>query len=438
MSDDVHAALYERALKLAPAGVNSPVRAWKSVGGTPRYIKRAAGAYMYGEGGERWVDYCMAWGPNILGHAPPAVVDAVAEAAADGLAFGAVTRGEIELAERILVGYPFFDRARLVCTGTEAVLTALRLARAKTGRTRILKFAGCYHGHGDSMLVKAGSGLVTFGIGDSAGVSAATAAETIVAPLDDESAIDAAFAQFGDDIAAAIIEPVPANNGLLVQRPEWHRHLRAACTKHGALLIHDEVITGFRFGYGGAGRLLRDDHGAPAIGVEPDLVTLGKIVGGGMPVAAVIGPAAILDQLAPAGPVYQAGTMAGNPVAVAAGNATLAALGDGTVYAHLAALGAVFDEAVAALVVALPGAPAWVRVGPVVWPWLGEGEPPRTDAAIPSSVRGPFGRAHARLLAEGIHLPPSAFEVGFFSAAHTVAQVRELAAAFAGAIAGGA
>ena len=416
----VHDDLYQRALKVAPAGVNSPVRAWKSVGGTPRYIQRAEGAYMYGEGGERWVDYCLAWGPNLLGHAPPAVVAAVAKAAADGLAFGAVTRGEIELGERLLAGYPFFDRTRLVCTGTEAVLTALRLARGKTGRSKVLKFSGCYHGHGDGMLVKAGSGLVTFGLGDSAGVSAATAAETIVAPLDDEAAIDAAFAQFGDDLAAAIIEPVPANNGLLIQRPEWHRHLRAACTRNGTLLIHDEVITGFRFGYGGAGRMLGE-----AIGVQPDLVTLGKIIGGGMPVAAVVGPGAILDLLAPAGPVYQAGTMAGNPVAVAAGNATLAALEDGSVYAHLATLGRAFDEA----------ARDWVRVGPIVWPWLGAGAPPRTDAAIPSSVRAPFGAVHARLLEGGIHLPPSAFEVAFFSAAHTVEQVRELGRAFAAALA---
>ena len=415
----VHHDLYQRALVVAPAGVNSPVRAWKSVGSAPRYIQRAAGAYLYGEGGERWVDYCMAWGPNILGHAPPPVVEAVQRAAADGLAFGAVTRGEIDLAERILVGYPNFQRARLVCTGTEAVLTALRLARAKTGRSKILKFAGCYHGHVDSLLVKAGSGLVTFGIGDSAGISEATAAETIVAPLDDEGAIEEAFRRYGDQIAAAIIEPVPANNGLLPQRPEWHTRLRELCTQHGALLIHDEVITGFRFHYGGAG---------PRLGVTPDLVTLGKIIGGGMPVAAVIGPAAILDQLAPAGPVYQAGTMAGNPVAVAAGIATLDALRDGAVYTHLAALGRSFDESVADTGL------AWVRVGPVIWPWLGQGEAPRDDGLIPASVRPRFARVHHRLLDQhGIHLPPSAFEVGFFSAAHTEDQVRELALAFAAA-----
>jgi len=420
----IHDDLYQRGLRVAPAGVNSPVRAWKSVGHTPRYIRRAAGAYLYGEGGEEWVDYCLAWGPNLLGHAHPAVVEAVQRAAADGLAFGTVTRGEIELAERILRGYPAFERVRLVCTGTEAVLTALRLARGRTGRSKILKFAGCYHGHVDSLLVKAGSGLVTFGVGDSAGISDAVAAETIVAPLDDEAAIDAAFAQFGDQIAAAIIEPVPANNGLLPQRPEWHRHLRNACTRHGALLIHDEVITGFRFGYGGAGRLLHD-AGQPAIGVQPDLVTLGKVIGGGMPVAAVVGPTATLDLLAPAGAVYQAGTMAGNPVAVAAGNATLAALEDGAVYAHLDTLGRAFDEV----------ARSWVRVGPIAWPWLGDGAPPRTDAAIPSSVRPVFGAVHKALLEQGIHLPPSAFEVGFFSAAHTVEQVQDLATRFAAAVA---
>lgn len=404
----VHDVLYARARAVAPAGVNSPVRAWKSIGDTPRYMSRAEGAYLYGEDGEAWVDWCMAWGPNILGHAHPEVVEAVVTAARDGLAFGTVTRGEIEIAERILAGYPEFERVRLVCTGTEAVLTALRLARAHTGRAKILKFAGCYHGHVDSLLVKAGSGLVTFGIGDSAGIPPGTAADTLVAPLDDEAAITEAFALYGDDIAAVIVEPVPANNGLLPQRPDWHEHLRDTCIKHGALLIHDEVITGFRFGYGGAGRF------RPEIGVTPDLVTLGKIVGGGLPVAAVVGPAAILDQLSPAGPVYQAGTMAGNPVAVAAGNATLAVLARGDVYTHLDALGAIVDQD-----------PNWQRVGPIFWHW-NLGNPPRTDAAIPGSIREPFARMHGRLLDAGHHLPPSAFEVAFLCAAHTPAQVRDL------------
>jgi len=426
----IHDELYNRACKVLPAGVNSPVRAFKSVGGTPRYITRGEGATIYGEGGERWTDFCLAWGPLILGHAHPAVVEAVTRAARDGLCFGTVTRAEIGLAERILEGYPFFERARLVCSGTEAVLTALRLARGATGRPMIVKFAGCYHGHVDAMMVRAGSGLVSFGTGDSAGV--VDGENTLVLPLDREDAIDEAFAAHGDRIAAVIVEPVPANNGLLPQRLAWHHHLRAACTRAGALLIHDEVINGFRFGYHGYGTL---------IDVRPDLVTLGKIIGGGMPLAAIIGTAGLLDQLAPAGPVYQAGTMAGNPVAVAAGTATLDVLRTGEVYAHLDRLGRHLDS----LGPIRPGGVAggsppppeaatttpglsWQRVGPIVWPWLGGGEAPRSDANIPSTVRAPFAKLFEAWLAEGIYFPPSAFEVAFLCAAHTTEDIDHLVA----------
>lgn len=415
----VHEELYARACTVLPAGVNSPVRAFKSVGGTPLYVSRAAGAHLYGEGGEAWIDFCRAWGPLILGHADPEVVEAVTRAAQDGLAFGTVTRGEIELAEAILAGYPGRDRVRLVCSGTEAVLTALRLARGATGRDMILKFGGCYHGHVDAMMVNAGSGLVSFGTGDSAGV--VEGAHTVVAPLDDEAAIDQAFARYGDRIAAAIVEPVPANNGLLPQRPEWHRHLRAATTRAGALLIHDEVITGFRFGYHGYEALLD---------VRPDLTTLGKIVGGGLPLAAVVGPAALMDKLSPAGPVYQAGTMAGNPVAVAAGRATLAILKRGDVYRHLAALGEHFDR-IAPLAGATDtsgdvSAVRWVRQGPIVWPWLAAGAPPRADGAIPASVRPIYGRLFRAWLDAGLYTAPSAFEVGFLCAAHTTEHLDRL------------
>ncbi|MES2640151.1 MAG: glutamate-1-semialdehyde 2,1-aminomutase [Myxococcota bacterium] len=406
---DRHESLFARAQRVIPGGVSSPVRAFKSVGGHPRYIVRGEGATLVGAEGERWTDFCLAWGPLILGHAHPAVVEAVSRAARDGMAFGTVNEGEIDLAERILSAFPGRDRARLVCSGTEAVITALRIARGATGRTKVLKFGGCYHGHGDGMLVKAGSGLVTLGVGDSAGISPAVAADTVVVPLDDEQALDDAFAQWGDDIAAAIVEPLPANNGLLTQRPEWLRHLRAQCTKHGALLILDEVITGFRFGFHGYERV---------VDIKADLTTLGKIVGGGMPVAAVVGSAAHMDLLAPAGPVYQAGTMAGNPVCVAAGIATLDVLAKGEVYAHLDALGRHFD--------AIPKKTAWVRQGPILWPWLGEGAPPRSDAAIPSSVRAPFGKMHAAWLAAGIYFPPSAFEVAFLCSAHTTSDLDHL------------
>lgn len=403
----VHEELFERAQRVLPGGVTSPVRAFRSVGGTPRYIKRAEGSTLIGEAGEHWTDFCLGWGPLILGHAHPEVVEAVTRAARDGLCFGTVTRGEIEISERILAGYPRFDRVRLTCSGTESVLTALRLARGATGRPLIVKFAGCYHGHVDAMLVKGGSGLVSFGIGDSAGLAPGATADTLVLPLDDEAALDAAFAEHGARIAAIIVEPVPANNGLLVQRPEWMRHARKLCDDHGALLIFDEVICGFRFGYGGASRIL---------GVEPDLVTLGKIVGGGLPLAAVAGSGKVLDQLAPIGPVYQAGTMAGNPVAVAAGIATLDVLARGHVYEHLEALGTHLQARL----------PRWVRVGPIFWPWLGDGPPPRTDDAIPASVREPYGRMFARALDAGIYLAPSAFEVGFLCAAHTMADIDRL------------
>lgn len=404
-----HEELYARASRVIPGGVSSPVRAFRSVGGHPRYITRGAGARIYGEEGEEWTDYCMAWGPLILGHAHPRVVEAVERAARDGLAFGTVHRGEIELAERILEAFPEHARARLVVSGTEAVLTAIRLARGATGRSKIVKFGGCYHGHADAMLVKAGSGLVTFGEGDSAGVPPGAAGDTLVLPLDSEEAIDAVFREWGDAIAGVIVEPVPANNGLLPPRREWLAHLRAACTRHGAMLIFDEVITGFRFGYHGYGRL---------VDIRADLTTLGKIVGGGLPVAAVVGGAEVLDRLAPLGPVYQAGTMAGNPVAVAAGNATLEVLSEGSVYAHLAMLGRHFDT--------LPRKSRWVRQGPILWPWLGAGAPPRTDTAIPSSVRPSFATIHAAWLEGGVYFPPSAFEVGFLSAAHSTADLDRL------------
>ena len=408
---DVHESLFQRAQGVLPGGVSSPVRAFRSVGGVPRYVRAASGATLIGEEGERWTDFCLAWGPLILGHAHPEVVEAVQRAAADGLAFGTVTRGEIELGERILAGYPHHERVRLLTSGTEAVMTALRLARAATGRPRVLKFAGCYHGHADAMLVRGGSGLVSFGIGDSAGVAPATAADTVVAPLDDEAAVDAAFAEHGAALAAVIVEAVPANNGLLLQRDAWLRHLREVSRAHGTLLIFDEVITGFRFHYGGYDRLC---------GVTPDLTTLGKIVGGGLPLAAVAGPAAILDLLAPVGPAYQAGTMGGNPVAVAAGRATLDVLARGEVYAHLDALGRAFD--------ALPSRTRWVRKGPIVWPWLGGGAPPTTDAGIDPSVKPAFGALHRAWLEAGIYFPPSAYEVGFLCGAHREEDLRRLVA----------
>ena len=309
--------LFARARQLMPGGVSSPVRAFGSVGGTPRYFSRGEGSSVVDEDGRKYVDFCMAWGPLILGHAHPAVIDAVTRAAVDGLAFGTCHRNEPALAELVLEAFAPADRVRFVVSGTEAVMTAIRLARAHTGRRLLLKFSGCYHGHGDSMLVKAGSGVITLGLAESEGVNANVAQDTLVAPLGELEALQQVFEEHGRQIAAVLIEPLPANNGLLVQERRFLERLRALTHEHGALLVFDEVISGFRFGFHGYSKV---------VGVEPDLTTLGKIVGGGLPVGAVVARGEILDRLAPLGKTYQAGTMAGNPVALAAGIATLQTL----------------------------------------------------------------------------------------------------------------
>jgi glutamate-1-semialdehyde 2,1-aminomutase len=399
---------YERACGLMPGGVNSPVRAFRSVGGTPIFFDRASGAHFTDIDGNRYLDLQMSWGPLILGHAHPAVLDAVYAAASRGLSFGACHTGEGDLAEAILAGFPGMDRVRLMNSGTEAVMTAVRLARGATGRPLIVKFEGGYHGHLDSALVKAGSGLVTQGIASSAGVPAPTAASTLVAPFDDLPALEDLFTEHGADIAAVLVEPMPANNGLLLQTPAWLAAVRALCTKHGALLIFDEVISGFRLHYGGYGGL---------VGVQPDLVTLGKIVGGGMPIGAVVGPAATLDLLAPLGPVYQAGTLSGNPVSVAAGKATLALLSDPATYAHLDLLGAQLAAGLEARGVAS------VRQGSILWPYLSSGPIPRRADLIDPAIGPRFSALHRRLLDLGVYLPPSAYEVWFLSTAHTATDV---------------
>jgi glutamate-1-semialdehyde 2,1-aminomutase len=396
--------------------VSSPVRAFRKVGGTPVFFKEARGATVIDEDGNRYVDFCMAWGPLILGHAHPRVVEAVQRAAADGLAFGTAHRAEGELAERVLAAYPYAQLVRFVVSGTEAVATAVRIARAANGRRRILKFDGCYHGHVDSLMVKAGSGVVTQGLADSAGVPAQVAADTVVIPLGDEAALEEAFRQHGKDLAAAIIEPLPANNGLLQQPPEYLVRLRELTRRHGTVLIFDEVITGFRFGYHGYDKLL---------GIEPDLTTLGKIVGGGLPVAAVLGRRELLAQLAPLGPVYQAGTMAGNPVCLAAGIATLAELAEGGPYRHIEALGRHLDAAFARhplrAVARLP------RVGPIVWPYFDvDAKLPVAAAAITATAVQRYHGRYRGWLERGLYLPPSAYEVCFLSAAHTVADVDRL------------
>jgi glutamate-1-semialdehyde 2,1-aminomutase len=410
--------LYKKACELMPGGVSSPVRAFKSVSGTPVYYKSAKGSGFEDEDGNRYVDYCMSWGPLILGHAHPAVVEAVEKAARDGLSYGACCRKEIDLAELVLLAFPRMEQVRFVNSGTEAVMTAIRLARGITGRTKILKFVGGYHGHSDSLLVRAGSGLVTFGTSSSQGVPDAFVAETVVCPLDSEEALETAFKAYGKDLAAAIVEPLPANNGLLEQRPEWLKKLRQLTGDCGALLIFDEVISGFRLRFGGYG---------DSLGIDADLVTLGKIIGGGMPVGALAGSRELMENLAPLGGVYQAGTLSGNPVSLAAGIATLDLLSDEKVYEQLEALGQSLD---AALLKAAAGISVlkWRRLGSVFWFHLANGEVPRSADRIRPASAERYNRIHPKLLDRGIYLAPSAYEVAFLSAAHTQEEVEALAA----------
>lgn len=406
--------LFAKARTLMPGGVSSPVRAFGSVGGTPRYMTRGQGAAIFDEDSRRYVDFCMAWGPLILGHAHPAVIDAVQRAATDGLAFGTCHRHEVELAELVLEAFKT-ERVRFVVSGTEAVLTAIRLARAHTGRRLLLKFSGCYHGHVDSMLVKAGSGVATLGLAESEGVTVAH--DTLVAPLGELEALEAIFRMHGSQIAAVLIEPLPANNGLLVQDKRFLSRLRSITREHGAMLVFDEVISGFRFGF----------HGLLAGELEPDLTTLGKIVGGGLPVGAVVGRAEILDRLAPLGKTYQAGTMAGNPVALAAGIATLRELKTRAPYEKLHALEKQLDDALAKKT-----SPALrvVRHGSLFWPYYElDGAIPTQAERISADAVSRFKSCYTRWLDQGIYLPPSAYEVGFLSSAHTSEDVERLVAA---------
>ncbi|MGV8966215.1 MAG: glutamate-1-semialdehyde 2,1-aminomutase [Cellulomonas sp.] len=409
------AAQFTRARAALPGGVNSPVRGYGSVGGTPRFIVSARGPYITDADGREYVDLVCSWGPMILGHAHPAVVDAVQQAAARGLSFGAPTSGETDLAEEILRRVRAAERVRLVSTGTEATMTAVRLARGITGRDLIVKFAGCYHGHVDSLLAAAGSGVATLALPGSAGVTAATAAETIVLPYNDLAAVEAAFAERGDQIAAVIIEASPANMGVVPPLPGFNAGLSRLTHAHGALLIQDEVLTGFRVGPSGWWGL----EGQPE-GWAPDLFTFGKVVGGGLPVAAIAGPTALMERLAPLGPVYQAGTLSGNPVATAAGLATLRAA-DASVYARMDDVARQLGDAVSAALAAEGVAHRIQRAGNLFSVFFGAdaaavGVPDFAAAQAQDVFRhAPFFHA---MLAGGVNLPPSVFEAWFVSAAH--------------------
>jgi glutamate-1-semialdehyde 2,1-aminomutase len=419
--------LYRRACELLPAGVNSPVRAFGSVGGQPLFYQSGEGCHFRDADGRQFIDFVCSWGPLILGHAPPEVVRAVSQTAAKGLSWGAPCAEEIELAELVVDAVPHLEMLRFVSSGTEAVMSAVRLARGATGRDAVVKFSGCYHGHADHLLVSAGSGLATFGTPSSAGVPDSFAGHTIVLPLDDDDAFRTLMSEHGDEIAAVIIEGVPANAGLLVQRPEFMTMLREECSRVGALLILDEVITGFRLGPCGA---------AARYGIEPDLATYGKVIGGGMPVGAYGGRRELMNQLAPLGPVYQAGTLSGNPVAMAAGAATLRRLleNGGDSYRRLDALGARLEEGICGAF-REHGAPWSVaRVGSILWLVLQPAEAPRSYEEIRPEAADVYGRLHPALLERGVYLAPSAYEVIFVSLAHSEEVIDRSVEAFRGAV----
>ena len=404
-----HETLYARSLKVAPGGVHSPVRAFRSVGGTPIFMERASGATLTDVTGRTFIDFCQSFGPLMLGHRDRDVHAAAAQALEDGWTFGCCEPYSLALAEWITGNVPWAERVRFVSSGTEAVMSALRVARAATGRSRVLKFDGCYHGHADGMLVKAGSGLAGQAVASSAGVSAAVADETLIVPLDDEAALDRAFAAHGSEIAAAIVEPLPANYGLLPQRPEWLLHLEALCKRAGTLLIFDEVISGFRMGKTGM---------AGHLGMRPDLVTFGKVIGGGFPVGAYAGRQDLMERVAPSGNVYQAGTLSANPVGMRAG---LVALGkvdrldgwnvlEARTEQFCAALRHGFADLVAPLDVIQQGSIFWIRQS--------ADSPIRRPDAIPAGNSEWFSRFFHAAISRGVYLPPSSYEVGFVSLAH--------------------
>ena len=419
------AAAFAEARRWIPGGVNSPVRAFRAVGGEPLLIAHAAGAKIYDLDGREYIDYVGTWGPAILGHAPAVVTEAVRAAAGRGLSYGIPHPGETEMARLLCAWVPSLQKVRMVNSGTEATMSCIRLARGFTGRDRIVKFDGCYHGHVDSLLVKAGSGALTHGQPDSAGVPAALAELTVSLPFNDEEAVQAVFAREGRQIAAIIVEPMPANAGLYLPQPGFLELLRALCTEYGALLIFDEVMTGFRVARGGVQELC---------GVLPDLTALGKVIGGGLPVGAFGGRAEVMDQLSPDGPVYQAGTLSGNPLAMAAGLAQLRELERIDGWRRLEELGAIFEAGVRAALTRAGRRYTFNRIGSMFCLFFTDSEVVDLGSAQRSD-RAAFAQFFHRCLDAGVYFAPSQFEAGFISTAHTPADMERTAEVAARALA---
>jgi glutamate-1-semialdehyde 2,1-aminomutase len=411
--------LFRRAQLRIPAGVNSPVRAFRAVGGTPPFLERASGALLWDADGKRYVDYLGSWGPMVAGHTHPAVVEAVQAAASRALSFGAPTEAEVEMAETLCRLVPSMELVRLISSGTEAAMTAIRLARGHTGRDLIVKFEGCYHGHADALLVKAGSGALTFGNPSSAGVPAQTAADTLVLDYNDAAQVKALFEKQGSQIAGAIVEPVAGNMNLVLPVPGFLETLREQCTRHGAVFICDEVMTGFRVALGGA---------QARFGIRPDLTTLGKVIGGGMPLAAVGGKREIMQRIAPLGPVYQAGTLSGNPVAVAAGLATLKLVDTPGFQERIEATTQSLVEGLTAEAKRAGVTFSSQSIGSMFGVYF-RAAPPRSFAEVMQCDRERFNRFFHGMLTRGVYLAPSAYEAGFVSAAHGAREIEETLAA---------
>ncbi len=404
--------LFEKAKTYFPGGVNSPVRAFRSVGGTPLFIEQGKGAYIWDADGNKFIDFCCSWGPLILGHANPKVVKAIKTAVEKGSSFGAPTELENKLAELILSNNKYIEKIRFVSSGTEAVMSAIRLARGYTKRNKILKFEGCYHGHSDSLLVKAGSGLVTFGNTSSAGVPEAFVNETIVCPLNNKEAVKEAFSKFKNEIACIIIEPIPANNGLLLQDKSYLQFLRDICTENKTLLLFDEVISGFRIGFTGA---------AGFYNIKPDIITYGKIIGGGLPVGAYGASAEIMSHISPEGAVYQAGTLSGNPVAMAAGIAQLTECLKKGFYEKL-------EKKTNAFVTSIRNQVSGIKIfsiGSIFWIAFTDKEKIQRAEEIDGDSMKHFRKIYHELLEQGVYLGPSGYEVGFVSEAHTEADLKK-------------